>query len=184
MNNRLGQILEWDARASEKLRLSNDHGLWKTAAFFAHSGDSWFWLAGLIVVWVVTKGSWHYFTSVMGGGVVALALLVFGIKLIVKRQRPEGEWGAVYRNTDPHSFPSGHAARAAMLAVIAVALGPAWFGWLVVLWAPLVCLARIVTGLHYLSDVLAGIVLGLLFGWVLLLLTPWLANLMPWGFIW
>ena len=69
-----------------------------------------------------------------------LAVLVIGIKFIVRRQRPVGEGGGIYRNTDPHSFPSGHAARAFLIAVIGSALGPAWLGLLLWIWAPLVAL--------------------------------------------
>jgi undecaprenyl-diphosphatase len=59
-------------------------------------------------------------------GIGVLAAMVLGIKFLVRRKRPEGEWGQIYRNTDPHSFPSGHAARAFLIAVIASALAPAW----------------------------------------------------------
>jgi undecaprenyl-diphosphatase len=86
------------------------------------------------------------------------------VKFSVRRRRPEGEWGAIYRKTDPHSFPSGHAARAAMLAMLAAGLGPSWFSLLLALWAPLVILARVAMGVHYLSDVLAGALFGLLLG--------------------
>ena len=132
--------------------LSN-HRWFKVAAFLAHSGDSWFWMAGLGIVWLFTRGEWHIHSALMAGGVVGLAALVLAIKFTVRRQRPPGEWGAIYRNTDPHSFPSGHAARAAMLAVMAIGLGPAWFAWVVAIWAPLVSLARVATGVHYLSDI-------------------------------
>ena len=84
------------------------------------------------------------------------------IKFLVRRKRPEGDWGGIYRRTDPHSFPSGHAARAALLAVLAISLGPTWFGILLLIWAPLVILARVVMGVHYLSDVIAGAILGIL----------------------
>ena len=43
-----------------------------------------------------------------------------------------------------------------LLAVLALGLGPAWFGWLLLAWAPLVILARVAMGVHYLSDVIAG----------------------------
>jgi undecaprenyl-diphosphatase len=89
---------------------------------------------------------------------------VLTIKFTVRRRRPEGEWGAIYRSTDPHSFPSGHAARAALIAVLGVATGPAWLGILVSVWAPLVILARVVMGVHYLSDVVAGALLGFIMG--------------------
>ena len=96
--------------------------------------------------------------------IVALALLVFLVKRAFKRKRPAGEWGAIYRQTDPHSFPSGHAARMVMLAVLAAGLGPAWLAVLLLVWAPLVALARVAMGVHYLSDVLAGALLGLVVG--------------------
>jgi undecaprenyl-diphosphatase len=97
-------------------------------------------------------------------GIFLTAGLVFAIKFTVRRQRPEGEWGSIYRSTDPHSFPSGHAARATMLSILGIGLGPAWLGIILLIWAPLVGLARVAMGVHYLSDVLAGMLLGLVVG--------------------
>ena len=59
---------------------------------------------------------------------------------------------------------------------MALGLGPAWFGWLVLIWAPLVSLARVMTGMHYVVDVLAGLVLGVLMGFAMLAAQPlWMA---------
>ena len=110
------------------------------------------------------------------------AVLVLAIKFIVRRSRPPGDWGAIYRNTDPHSFPSGHAARAWLLAVISAALGPAWFGLLLIFWAPLVCFSRVVLGVHYLSDVLAGMIIGLTSGWAAVVLYPSIIANVPFLF--
>jgi undecaprenyl-diphosphatase len=179
----LKQILEWDVVWSQRLRMDSTRNIWfKLAAFLAHSGDSWFWLAGLVILWLAAGGDWHDHAALMAGGIVGLAAVVLLIKFTVRRQRPPGEWGAVYRNTDPHSFPSGHAARSAMLAVMAAGLGPAWFAWVILVWAPLVSLARVATGVHYLSDILAGILLGLLAGLFMLLITPYLIVLFPFLF--
>jgi undecaprenyl-diphosphatase len=145
---------------------------WKMAAFLAHSGDSWFWVAGLILVWLIGDPSWHNRAAMIAIAVVGLAVLVLAIKFLVRRRRPEGEWGAIYRATDPHSFPSGHAARAMLLAVMACGLGPWWFAALLLLWMPFVSLSRVNTGLHYVSDVIAGAVLGLLIGLLALELQP------------
>jgi len=100
----------------------------------------------------------------MAIGVLVTALAVMIIKLLVRRERPPGEWGELYRKTDPHSFPSGHAARAVMLALIALALGHAWLGITLCIWAPFVCLARVAMGVHYLSDILAGVLIGAAIG--------------------
>jgi undecaprenyl-diphosphatase len=177
-------LLSLDASLSQRLRLDAAHtGLKKLAAFLAHSGDSWFWAAGLGLVWLLTAGNdWRMRSALMLIGVVGLALLVLGIKFTIRRKRPEGDWGAIYRNTDPHSFPSGHAARAFMLAVMALSLGPAWFGALVAVWAPLVSLARVAMGLHYLSDVAAGLLVGILAGLVMVWIAPVLVTLLPFLF--
>jgi undecaprenyl-diphosphatase len=168
------KALELDARLSTRLRVAERPGLLKTlAAILAHSGDSWIWLAGLVLVWLWGAEYWKTRAVVLATGVVATAVVVMVIKFTVRRRRPAGEWGGIYRQTDPHSFPSGHAARAAMLAVIAISLGPTWFAVLLVVWAPLVSLARIAMGLHYLSDVLAGMVLGVLMGLAVLYWYNW-----------
>lgn len=179
----LKTILQWDEQITGKLRLSDSQFKLKPlAAFFAHSGDSWFVLIGLFIIWLVTKGTWHHMTALMAGGTVGLALVVLGIKFLIRRRRPEGEWGAIYRNTDPHSFPSGHAARAAMLATIAISIGPIWLGMLLVIWGLLVSLARVWMGVHYFSDILAGIIMGILAGIFVLQLAPWLTAAFPWIF--
>ena len=142
----------------------------KLAAFIAHSGDSWFWGIGLGIVWLLGDWDKKIWSTHLIAAIILTAILVMVIKLVVRRQRPVGEWGAIYRNTDPHSFPSGHAARAILLAVMVIGLGPTWLAILLIIWAPLVALARVSMGVHFLSDVFAGGVLGLLIGvlWLIL----------------
>jgi undecaprenyl-diphosphatase len=161
---------ELDARLTARLHVLEKPGLLRRLAILlGHSGDSWFWLPGLLLV--IWRGSqaWRSLAIAMVAGILLTAVVVAIIKFTVRRRRPEGEWGQVYRRTDPHSFPSGHAARAIMLATLAVGLGaPVWFAGLLAVWAPLVGLARVATGLHYVSDVLAGWALGILLGLVTL----------------
>jgi undecaprenyl-diphosphatase len=155
----------WDDTWSRRLRVAESPGLLRTiAAILAHSGDSWFWIAGLALLWLWGDGSWKARSLVLSVGVIVTAILVMTLKFTIRRKRPAGEWGNIYRATDPHSFPSGHAARAAMLALLASSFDVTWFGWLLVIWAPLVSLARVAMGLHYLSDVIAGIIIGILIG--------------------
>jgi len=164
-------LIELDARLSERMRIAEQPGLLRTvAAVLAHSGDSWFWLAGLGLLWWLGTDYWKGRALTLIVAILLTALVVFVIKLIVRRRRPEGEWGKFYRNTDPHSFPSGHAVRTMMLAVVMLGLVPLWIGLLLLVWAPLVGLARVSMGVHYLSDVLAGMFLGLLVGVAVLLI--------------
>jgi undecaprenyl-diphosphatase len=165
----LASLLKIDADCSARMRIAEKPGALHTvAALFGHSGDSWFWLAGLALVWVLGSGFWKVQALVLGGGILVTAVLVMVLKFTIRRRRPEGEWGQIYRKTDPHSFPSGHAARAFLLAVLALGLGPAWFGWLLLIWAPLVGIARVALGVHYLSDIVVGWIIGILMGVIIL----------------
>jgi undecaprenyl-diphosphatase len=165
----LARLLELDAIYSARARAMDRMGRWRfLAIFLAHSGDSWFWLIALaLVAWFGTP-AWRLRALVLAAGVLITAVIVMGLKFSVRRQRPEGDWGNIYRKSDPHSFPSGHAARGSMLAVLAVGLGPAWFGVALLVWAPLMALARVMMGVHYLSDILAGLALGAIFGFLIL----------------
>lgn len=155
------KILEMDRDCSYALRVAEKPGRLRTLAMlFAHSGDSWFWGAGLVALWLVGNAFEKQWAVYQLFWISLLAALVMALKFSIRRRRPEGEWGAIYRNTDPHSFPSGHAARAFLIAVIASFFGPFWLTAILWVWAPLVSLARVAMGVHYLSDVLAGAVVG------------------------
>lgn len=154
--------IETDIRWTQRLRLAERPGLARTlAAMAAHSGDSWFWGIGLVLVWFLGDPLAKTWAVRMFISIAVLAGVVLAIKLAVRRRRPQGNWGTIYRTTDPHSFPSGHAARAVLLAILSTAWGPSWLAALLIPWAPLVALSRVAMGLHYLSDVIAGAVLGL-----------------------
>jgi len=158
-----------DARASARLaQRAARPGLLRAAAIvLAHSGDSPLWLAAVLLALWLGSAFWRREAQIGLAGIALTAAVVQLLKLTVRRPRPEGQWGQGYRKLDPHSFPSGHAARAAALAALALWLGPLWWAAVLVIWAPLVSLARVVMGVHYLSDVAVGAAVGLLCAGVL-----------------
>ncbi|MDX9990607.1 MAG: phosphatase PAP2 family protein [Anaerolineales bacterium] len=157
------QLLERDRDWSYGLRVAEKPGTRRTLAMlFAHSGDSWFWGLGLLLLWLSGNSFWKQWALYQLFWISSLAVLVIVLKFSIRRRRPEGEWGAIYRNTDPHSFPSGHAARAFLIAALASWLGPFPLALALWIWAPLVSLARVAMGVHYVSDVLAGALVGLI----------------------
>jgi len=158
----LRPILKLDARLSDQMRVAEKPGALRSiAAFLASSGDSWFWAIGLFALWISGGSFWKQWAMVQFVSVSVLAVLVMAIKFTVRRKRPEGEWGGIYRNTDPHSFPSGHAARSFLIAVVATGLGTTGVAAVLWVWAPLVAIARVAMGVHYVSDIVAGAIVGI-----------------------
>ena len=165
-------ILELDARLSARMRVAGRPGFIRSVAIIlAHSGDSWFWWAGLGLLWWLGNSFWRPWALTVLLSIIALAVIVLAIKFTIRRRRPEGDWGGIYRKTDPHSFPSGHAARVVLIAVLAIGLGPGWLALIICIWAPLVALARVAMGVHYLSDIFAGFGLGAVAGVLSLLVS-------------
>lgn len=162
-------LLQVDANISNKLRIAETPGLIRNlSAILGHSGDSWYLLPILLIVSIVGNEFWKTRATILTIAILATAIIVMILKFSIRRKRPEGDWGGIYRKTDPHSFPSGHAARALMLGVVGLGIGPSWFGWILAIWGPFVGLARVAMGVHYFSDVLAGWVVGFGLGLVIL----------------
>jgi undecaprenyl-diphosphatase len=171
----LETLLKYDADLSTRLRVAETPGLPRNiAVLLGHSGDSWFWLLGLVILWLVGDQTWKGRALMMILAILVTATVVMALKFTIRRKRPEGELGQIYRKTDPHSFPSGHAARALMLGVLGLVLGPPWFGILLIIWGPLVGIARVAMGVHYVSDVLAGWVIGAIAGFSI----PYILNIL------
>ncbi|XP_066482185.1 polyisoprenoid diphosphate/phosphate phosphohydrolase PLPP6 isoform X2 [Tiliqua scincoides] len=91
-------------------------------------------------------------------------VLVAAVKGLVKRRRPAHNKMDMFAtiSVDKYSFPSGHATRAAMVCrfilhhlVLAVPLRV-----LLVLWAFVVGISRVMLGRHNVSDVIFGLIMG------------------------
>ena len=100
--------------------------------------------------------------------VAVSGILVDLLKVIVGRPRPKllfstgnYEFGWIGLSADHWSFPSGHAATAAALATALWCLWPQPVLFFVI-GAALVAMSRVVTGAHYLSDVVMGTFVGVL----------------------
>lgn len=136
------------------------HGFFAT---ISRLGDGIFWyalMAGLAILGG-TRGA-HAALHMAITGLAALALYK-GLKRHIRRPRPCAAGRgvvALVAPLDQFSFPSGHTLHAVAFTAVACA----WFPALAIPLAPfaaLVALSRVVLGLHYPSDVLAAIAIGL-----------------------
>lgn len=125
-------------------------------------GDGAFWY-GLMLALIVWRGG-DALPTVLHMIIAGLlgTLIYKGLKGATERPRPYQVCPAICCLTAPldrFSFPSGHTLHAVVFSLVATAYYPA-LGWLVWPFTALVAASRLVLGLHYVSDVLAGALLG------------------------
>lgn len=125
-------------------------------------GDGMFWYA-LMAALILIDGMKAAFAVTHMIVVGLLATLIYkGIKLASSRPRPYTREPRIRLSTAPldqFSFPSGHTLHAACFTCVAMHYYPALGGCLMI-FALLVAASRLVLGLHYVSDVLAGALIG------------------------
>lgn len=131
-------------------------------------GDGWLWLAvGLVIL---LFGGQERFAAVGGGslaGLLSIAAFVW-LKRFTGRKRPihiEAHCWATLLPPDQFSFPSGHTMTAFAVGVSLSLFYPAMAVGLFFC-ALSVAISRILLGMHFLSDVLAGALIGAGLGYV------------------
>lgn len=125
-------------------------------------------ITGTAFFWFIAIPIWYY--SFNGGdeaitfGFTTLLMLipVFILKQSIRRSRPDFKdtsFGAVI--FDKWSFPSGHATRSTYVVILMAFYMPEFIiFW--ILWALLMIFSRLILGVHFVSDIVAGILLSTL----------------------
>lgn len=125
-------------------------------------GDGWLWysLGALLLVFGGTRG---YAAFGAAGSAAIFGIFVFkALKRLSQRPRPcqyQTHCWAKVLPPDKFSFPSGHTMTAFSIALVVSYFYPN-LEWPMYFLAISIGLSRIVLGMHFLSDVLAGAVLG------------------------
>ena len=158
---------------------SNDHRLmrrvhrWRAPRWFrilmivtTRLGDGWLWYAvGLILL--LYGGERKFLALGAGASAAAAGILLFrALKRTSRRRRPceiEPHCWASILPPDKYSFPSGHSITAFGLALSIGLFYPDLQGCLLAV-AFLIASSRIILGMHFLSDVLAGSAIGAALG--------------------
>jgi len=136
-------------------------------------GDGWLWLAVAFVL-LDGAGRWRRVlaAAALAAGLANVVLVM--LKRKFRRRRPcdfaphpafdvRTSYFLRFVPSDRFSFPSGHSANAFALATV-LALTSPWMATPALALAASVAASRVVLGLHFLSDVVAGSLLGVLVG--------------------
>jgi undecaprenyl-diphosphatase len=130
-------------------------------------GDGWFWgLCGLILI--LSHEASRFAAVIAAALAAAVGIAIFRtLKKLVGRKRPchiEPHCWAKLLPPDQFSFPSGHSITA---FAVAISLGLFYPSAMPVLlfFAFSIAASRILLGMHFLSDVLAGSMIGTMLGY-------------------
>lgn len=157
-----GNILLW---IQEYIRQDWMEGLWKGITMLGDSG--WFWIALSFLLMVPRRTRWI--------GITSLAAIVIGalitnvtLKNLVARTRPyevvEGLALLIEKQSD-YSFPSGHTCASFAAAGVYWRMLPKKCSIPLLVLAAMIAFSRLYVGVHYPTDVLAGLLIGLLAAW-------------------
>jgi undecaprenyl-diphosphatase len=157
------RVTRWDLAVCERFnRASRKRAVCTLFAAISRLGDGVFWygLMLALLVWEREAAVRPVLHMALAGGLCTL--LYKGLKRAASRPRPCRVHQQILLGAPPldqFSFPSGHTLHAVVFSIVAYAYYP-MLGWLLVPFTLLVALSRLVLGLHYPTDVLAGAALG------------------------
>jgi undecaprenyl-diphosphatase len=164
-----------DQRSSNYLTSLDNPLLKKALGVLTHLGTGAFWVTvyGLSLIFFHKDFTRLIFTLIVGEIIGLLTIII--LRHITKRKRPVAKYNPFFLAPwNRYSFPSHHALRSFLIAVIIGAHHPGLLPFLMFM-AATIGFTRLYLSKHYLSDVLVGALIGIVLGTEL----PQLVHLCP-----
>lgn len=132
------------------------------AKAISHSGDGYLHLLVTVLLGMLGAPGWSAFVLMLGLSLMLERCLYWSLKNALRRRRPQEilpGFRSLIIASDQFSFPSGHSSGAFLLAT---ALALVYGGPLLAmyLWASLVACSRVILGVHFPGDTVAGALMG------------------------
>lgn len=158
----LDKMNDLDARAFMWVNTKLGNHFESLVKAISRTGDGYLYLAiGLLLLLLDPNNGYPFFMATLCAYAIDVSAYLV-LKNGIKRERPQeklAEFSALIKPSDKFSFPSGHTAAAFVFAFMIYQFYPA-FSLVAFVWAGLIGLSRVLLGVHYPGDILAGIVLG------------------------
>lgn len=165
----LTRYTNWELRLALHLNRANHrHPVSRCFGFISRLGDGIFWYALIAALLAYDGAAALPAVLAMSAAGLSSTLLYKWIKTRTSRLRPSQKTSAIRLTTPPldrFSFPSGHTLHAVCFTLVACAHYPGLL-LLLVPFTLLVAASRLILGLHWLSDVIAGAGIGGLMAWI------------------
>lgn len=180
MRPRLKHIIQYDINTYLWINSKQQYqALTTLARWISKSGDGYFYLAlGIFIAGIEQNQGTYFLVSGLISFAIEIPLYIL-LKNLFKRNRPYvtlNNASSVIEPADKFSLPSGHSAAAFLMATLIGFYYPGFFP-IVLSWACLIALSRVVLGVHYPSDVMVGMLLGILIAEFTLTITTPQSNL-------
>lgn len=166
--NFLASIQAVDERLFARL-FYGKRALKKAALLISHSGNGLLYVVLPVLYWLVNPVQGRTFFIIAALAFFAERCLYYVLKMNLKRRRPPAAipgFRSLITPSDEFSFPSGHTSGAFLFTTLCVL----WFGPVALplyLWATFVGLSRVLLGVHFPGDILAGATIGVATGHIL-----------------
>lgn len=148
---------------------------------YTRFGDGFYWFGVAIALMIFADDGVKIITYGLIGEMFSL-IFYWSLKLGLKRRRPYHVYDDIEMGIAPldrYSFPSGHTMNNLAPAIIVASFFAPWVAFVVILIPLSWGLLRIYFGVHFISDIIAGFVLGCLSAFLGIILAssinwPWL----------
>ncbi len=161
MFKKLQELDRWVLKSIKKLHNHTNNKIMAVITHLGSGGTVWF---AMCIPLIISRQMRNAGLNILLSLFITWLIGEITIKRIVGRVRPSEELPEdeqIIKRPKYYSFPSGHSASSFSVAAVTMLRCPVWIVIPVFVLASLIAFSRLYLRVHYLTDVAAGVILGL-----------------------